>query len=139
MMRMVWAAAAVVLAGCATSVTGAATHTATPSPSAAEPVGARSTCGGAFPHQVILGWRASTVAQLRAYQHGGPAAQAPVRSAFHGVPGDHAGAWCLIGQGVNTATLWAAVDGVGTQRAITISGPGAGDFRGELTAVPQPP
>ncbi|CAN5616782.1 hypothetical protein BH10ACT8_BH10ACT8_28990 [soil metagenome] len=143
MIRIVLAAASVLLAGCTAATTGTATHTAAataaPVRSTAGPVGAQLTCGRAFPDQVVRGWMASTVGELRAYHHGGPTAKFPIRSAFSGVPTNHPGAWCMVGQGVDTTGLWAAVDGIGTQLAITLTGPGEGNFRGELRAVPQPP
>src|SRR6266487_2072323 len=114
MIRLLSAALAMsALAGCAA-------HRADPSGGARSHSSAAALCRDTFTHSTVLGWDGADVAQLRAYQYGGPVAHVPLRSAFPGVPASAAGAWCLVRQGPDSASLWGAVSGSQPRRAITV-------------------
>jgi hypothetical protein len=93
---------------------------------------AEKICRNTFPNRTVLGWMSANVAELRAYQLGGPVARFPLRSAFAGVAATYPGAWCVVREGAQSGSMWGAVPGLRPERAITITGPGAGSFLGEL-------
>jgi hypothetical protein len=98
-----------------------------------------TVCLRTFLRHRVLGWESTTVAQLRSYQFGGPIAHRPLQHAFPGSARTRLAAWCLLRDGPNTASLWGTLASGRRQHAITISGPGAADYRGPMTAPPQVP
>jgi len=102
------------------------------SASAGSQVSAERMCRDAFPRATVLGWRDANVADLRAYQYGGPVAHFPLRTAFVGVSPARRGAWCWLGEGPDSGSLWGVVPGSASQRAIGITGTGEGRFRGQM-------
>lgn len=100
---------------------------------------ASTICRDTFTHHVVLGWDDAKVAELRAYQYGGPIAQRPLESAFPHVPANTPGAWCVVLQGPDSSSLWGAVPGSPPRRAITITGPGEDRYRGQMHGPPQVP
>src|SRR4051794_33528574 len=59
---------------------------------------AAQICRTAFSDTKLLGWDSADVAELRAYQFGGPVPHHPLQSAFSGVSAGTPGAWCLLRQ-----------------------------------------
>jgi hypothetical protein len=96
-------------------------------------------CLRAFTGGRVLGWEPTTVAHVRSYQYGGPIAHRPLQHAFPGTAGSRHAAWCLVRTGPDTASLWGALASGRRQHALTISGPGAANYRGLMTAPPQVP
>ena len=136
MIRLLSAALAMsALAGCAAhradASGGARSHSSVRS--------AAALCRDTFAYSTVLGWDGTDVARLRAYQYGGPVAHVPIRSAFPGVPASAAGAWCLVRQGPDAASLWGAVSGSQPRRAITVTGPGEDRHRGKMQGPPVVP
>ena len=100
---------------------------------------AAEVCGEVFPAAVLLGWSPSTVGQLRAYQYGGPIARHPLTRAFPGRTAHQPAVWCLLRVGPHSSTLWGAIASGQHGLAISLSGPGAGTYRGLMTQPPQVP
>lgn len=96
-------------------------------------------CRAALPDRVLLGWTAATVGELRAYGYSGPVAHVPLRAAFPGVATRAPAAWCWLRAGQKSGSLWGAVPGHGAVRAITVTGPGAARFVGEMHGPPRVP
>jgi hypothetical protein len=117
MIRLVLAVSAV------TMVTGCSAARVGPTMSAAPGSGARGSrtpaekiCRDTFPNRTVLGWMSANVGELRAHQLGGPAAHYPLRSAFAGVAATNPGAWCVLREGAQSASLWGAVPGIRPER-----------------------
>ena len=137
MVRLVLAISALmIVAGC-TAHSVSRTMPATADISAHSP--AEKLCTDMFAGRSVLGWTSTDVAGLRAYQFGGPIPHVPLRSAFPGIPATQVGAWCVVREGPQSNSLWGAVAGARPVRAITVTGPGEGTFRGEMLRPPQPP
>jgi len=140
MIRLVLTFAAVTMvAGCAAERVGPTTSAATGSSGHAALASAQVVCHDMFPKKRVLGWMPATVGALRAYHFGGPVGRYPLRSAFAGVAATRPGAWCVVGEGAQSDSMWGVVPGDRPARAITVTGPGEGTFRGELPGPLQPP
>jgi hypothetical protein len=133
-------AVAILLAGCAASTTttgtGARGTTVSTRSARATP---EQICLQAFGSAVLLDWGGGTVADFRAYQHGGPKPIIPLAHAFPGVPGSTPGAWCGTKDGPQTTQWWAAVPGHKPGMLITITGPGEGVKLGSVSMPPYVP
>ena len=132
---------AALVSGCGSAASTPASPLGHPSHSTANVTRApaRELCVRTFPRRTVLGWDTATVAQLRAYQFGGPIAHHPMGDAFRGTPVDHVGVWCLLKDATNASSLWGAVAGNEPRRAITVTGPGEGHFRGQMAGPPLVP
>jgi hypothetical protein len=100
---------------------------------------ARSLCAQAFPHRVVIGWTPATVGALREYHFSGPVPHVPLKDAFAGVSGTHRAAWCILRDAPDSSSLWGVVSGRHPQRALRVTGPGEGRYRGPIDHPPVVP
>jgi len=134
-------AATTLMTACASrhpGVSTPSTQTAT-SGSSSPATTAQQLCQSMFSSSRLLGWVDTDVGGLREYSYGGPVAHYPLRAAFTGTPARTRGAWCLLSNGPDSSSLWGAVDGRPPSRAMIVTGPGSGAFRGAMPNVPHVP
>ena len=116
--------------------TGSPVASPTGSVGATEVSATRRMCLEAFPDERLLSWADGTVADFRGFQFGGPTPARPLATVFKGVPTGTKGAWCGISTGPDTVRWWAVVESRTPVKAVDITGPGEGSFRGEAVGPP---
>ena len=123
----------------ATIACGCSGHGVSPPMPTATHSSAEKLCTDTFAGRSVLGWMTTDVADLRAYQFSGPVPHRPLHGAFAGIPATQAAAWCVLEEDPQSSSLWGVVAGAHPVRAITMTGPDEGTFRGEMLHPPQPP
>lgn len=132
---------ALLAAACGATAGGAQTPSttrSTPPQSALPPDAslAEALCRAALPNRAVVAWGDAHVGELRGYGYSGPVPHRPLRAAFPGVPAARRAAWCSVRDSTDTISVWGATPGNAAQRAITVTGPGAGNVRGVTHGPP---